>query len=244
MPVYNGQKIQSSLGKQQSTQEGSYQLSGTLDFSLTQPLDLALTIGNSFDVVQSIFIDNSLNPHPIEIKSVDINPNAKIIAPERSQGWYVVPTRDAANLTFESDHDGQVQIIMSSLAIPPFVWYPDGQAQEASELNATVGNVSIATGQTESGSYTRGDKNVIGFCLQSAIDGGELEIQGSLDAGATWYSLYNSAAQKALYDVSLGAGIYYLTNLQEAEAVDLVRFVSSSAQTATRTIRPILRKLS
>jgi hypothetical protein len=124
--------------------------------------------------------------------------------------------------------------VLCSLVFPASVWA--APAINPSEIISTA-EVTIPAGQTGSTSFNLAGRTIAGFLLNYDPTGNVYELTGSLD-DSVFYSLFNSAAQQALYDVSQNQGIYSCEG--EGESAKYIKINSDIAEASERTITFIL----
>lgn len=194
---------------------------------------------------QSIFIDttqcaDSINVFFPQLPTKTQNGiSAFFTVPQNTQGWYYLPTPEVAVLDFRGSENDIINIILSSIAIPAITWYVDPTTSQVSRIED---NVTIASTASLSAAFQRLNKSILGFVIPVAFTGTQIEILGSLN-GTDYFSIYNSAGQAAVFDISGGAGIFHVDGFYDLELCNYIKFQSNGAEASLRTITVISETL-
>lgn len=240
-------KTSISLGNKQG---GVTANATSLEINLTteNPFEIDTTSAygsNQIDQVQTIFVDNSQNPYSLEINLLQMG-SSSIILPPNCQAYVPILVSNPARFSIGSTYTGIIPIILLSLAVPAQIWFPEGATGGSDEVVSD--SVTIPNGQALSDSVKRNALSLIGFQLPASVEGTQLEIKGSLTDGS-FVSLFSSAGQKAVYDISGGAGIYYVSDYAETQAANYFAFQTQDSsgaaqnQTGAAVIVPIFAKV-
>lgn len=223
-----GGKTLSVLGKAQGINGGgSYYNDFVLDFALDTDFTYNASENNALEAVNSIMFDNCRNEERVDVVVSDVSNEFTYIIPPKATGIISVVAQQNSNIKFSSNTTVIVPVILSSLAQPSYVFYPDGEPSTAKQNNVGKDSVLMGVNSAFSENLTRGASKLVGFKLPDPLPSGDtIEIQASIDNGVTFYSIYNSQGQPAYYDVGDNAGIWYVDNLIETEIGDVFRFVA------------------
>ncbi len=102
---------------------GPRTMNAQIDFSVSNPLNLDLTIAQDMDRlewVQTLYIDNSSNASPLT--ALSINSNQKISCPPYSQGYFPILVPGDPKFIFSTSGTPTVPIAFLSMAMPCMVW--------------------------------------------------------------------------------------------------------------------------
>src|SRR5215475_6194048 len=135
----------------------------TFDFSITSPqaIDLVQEIeANIINMVQSIYVDNSLNANTLTI--IFDQTNQKIVVPATAQGlWPVITPKDAPRLVLSTTPAGGllVNIILLNVPMPLTAWGPQSVA-------VTINNPTYTQTPTVTNAINRGGTIAVGGTSQ------------------------------------------------------------------------------
>lgn len=109
--------------------EGAKAYPINLDFRATGKvvIDFTLQVQQGFvSFIQSVYIDNSLNPSPLKVTCSATNHNIKI--PANSQGYFPLFLTSDPVITFETQEDNNliVPIVATNVPVTPYVWAVEG----------------------------------------------------------------------------------------------------------------------
>lgn len=111
--------------------------------------------------LQTVFIDNALNPEPFSLFSYDTQQN--ITAPPFSQGYYVLFYNDGSPGNFLCSSTGGVvtTLIFSNVYVEPMFWIVTNSDLEVGTLPSAKGGIANESNSGVSGFYTISNKQLI-----------------------------------------------------------------------------------